>query len=82
MKTTYQENKKKLAEKMLNEPAKTPMQEVKPVQPLKEKASEVHVNFWLEEALMEQVKMYSLKNKMTIKQVAKEAFKVFLENSH
>jgi NRPS condensation-like uncharacterized protein len=79
MKKDHQENKKKLADMIQNQPAKLPIQEVKPVQQSKEQKKEAHMNFWIEEEIMERLKIHSIKSKKTIKQIAKEALSEYLE---
>ena len=84
MKTSYEENRKKLAAKVKTELPKLPMQEVKPIEQRsavvkEEKPPESHVNFWLSSTLMEEIKILSIKQKKSIKEIGKEAFLDFIE---
>jgi hypothetical protein len=74
MKASYEENRKKLAEKVKTELPKLPIQEVKPVEVKEEKEAESHVNFWLPSSIMEDIKILSIKQKKTIKEIGREAF--------
>lgn len=81
MASNYQDNRKKLAERLKTEPAKVPVQEVRPVEPTRQAKKEAHVNFWIPEELMEQVKLYAVKSKKSIKQIGIEAFENYLKNT-
>jgi hypothetical protein len=74
MKASYEENRKKLAEKVKTELPKLPIQEVKPVKVKEEKEAESHANFWLSSSIMEEIKILSIKQKKTIKEIGREAF--------
>lgn len=74
MNKDYQDNRKKLAEMVKTELPKTHIQEVRPIEKKKEKEEESHVNFWIPSSIMEEIKIISVKNKKTIKQIAFEAF--------
>lgn len=78
MKNNYTENKKKLAERLKKVPAKIPIQEVRPIVQ-KEENQKSHVNFWIPNELMEQLKIEGAKKKMTIKQIGIEAFNLYLQ---
>jgi hypothetical protein len=78
MKASYEENRKKLAEKVKTELPKLPIQEVKPVEVKEEKEAESHVNFWLASAIMDDIKILSIKQKKTIKEIGREAFIDFI----
>lgn len=78
MKASYEENRKKLAEKVKTELPKLPIQEVKPVEVKEEKEAESHVNFWLSSVIMDDIKMLSIKQKKTIKEIGREAFIDFI----
>jgi hypothetical protein len=78
MKTTYEENRKKLAEKVKTELPKLAIQEVKPVEVKEEKEAESHVNFWLSSTIVDDIKMLSIKQKKTIKEIGREAFIDFI----
>jgi hypothetical protein len=74
MSNDYKENRNKLADLVKNTPAKIPMQEVRPVETIKQKIEESHVNFWAPSAIMDEIKILSIRNKKSIKQLAIEAF--------
>jgi predicted ferric reductase len=78
MKNEYTENKEKLAERLKKVPSKIPIQEVRPIVQ-KEENQESHVNFWIPNHLMEQLKIEGAKKKMTIKQIGIEAFNLYLQ---
>lgn len=83
MKASYEENRKKLAEKVKTELPKLPIQEVNPVgrrsaEVKGEKEAESHVNFWLASAIMDDIKILSIKQKKTIKEIGREAFIDFI----
>lgn len=74
MSTDYKDNRSKLADKIKNAPTKMPMQEVKPIEEKKPKEEQAHVNFWTSSLIMDEIKILSIKNKKTIKQLGEEAF--------
>ncbi|ADB42940.1 hypothetical protein [Spirosoma linguale] len=86
----YKQTLKGLSEKLKSEPIKTPIQEVRPVEPeapakpqveVVNQAStkkEAHMNFWVPEGLMERLKIHSAINKKTIKQIGIEALEAYL----
>ena len=79
MKTSYEDNQKKLAEKVKTELPKLPIQEVKLIghrsaKAKEEQETESHVNFWLSSTIMDDIKILSIKQKTTIKEIGKEAF--------
>lgn len=78
MSTDYKENRTKLADKIKNVPSKLHIQEVRPVEEKKTKQEESHVNFWMPSDLMEEIKILSVKQKKTLKQIGIEAFKDFI----
>lgn len=67
----HSEEKKKPIDQPLPQPS-----------PLPEKVNtarkEAHVNFWVPEELMEQLKIKAAKSRMTIKQIGIEAFEKYL----
>ena len=73
MKTDYEDNRKKLADRLKKEPARVPIQEVKPVVKEQPKEPESHVNFWTHTSIMDELKILSVKQKKTIKQLGTEA---------
>lgn len=75
MNTDYKENRSKLADKIKNVPTKLTIQEVKPIEQKELKEPESHVNFWMPSDLMEEIKILSIKQKKTLKQLGIEAFK-------
>ncbi|GAB3225771.1 hypothetical protein [Spirosoma arcticum] len=89
MGNNYQDNRKKLGAMLKTEIPKTPIQEVRPVeQPpvVSEKVKaesiikkgEAHINFWVPEELMEQLKIHAIRSRKTIKQVGIEALEAYL----
>jgi rRNA-processing protein FCF1 len=78
-KTDYKDNRSKLAEKIKNAPSKLQIQEVRPIEEKKSKEAETHVNFWTSSTVMDEIKILSIKNKKTIKQLATEAFTDLIE---
>lgn len=81
MDKTYSDNRKKLAEKIKGESPRIAMQVVSPVVVTEAKEIESHVNFWLPSSVMESIKILSIKQKKTIKEIGKEAFLDFIEKS-
>lgn len=75
MKKDYQDNRQKLAERIRKEPVQTPIQEVRPILEVKE---ESHINFWIPSSLMDSIKMLSIKQRKSIKQIGQEAFELYL----
>lgn len=83
---------KGLSDKLKSEPIKTPVQEVRPVEPQsiagaarapKEPiepapAKEAHVNFWTSNELMKRLKVYSAQSGKSIKQICSEALEAYL----
>jgi hypothetical protein len=84
-KNTYKDNQSKLAERILNSPAKIPIQVVgpainkKPEIPKAVASPAVHVNFWADSALMDEFKILTIRTKKSIKQLANEAFTDLIE---
>ena len=89
MSNDYQNNRKRLGAMLKTETPKTPIQEVRPVEqpPVVEEKikveginqrGEAHVNFWIPEELMEQLKIHAVKSRKTIKQVGIEALEAYL----
>ena len=74
MQKDYQDNRAKLADKIKNAPTKVPIQEVKLIEEKKPKEEQAHVNFWTSSVIMDEIKILSIKNKKTIKQLGEEAF--------
>ena len=74
-KSDYQTNRQKLGEFLKNEPARTPIQEVRPIEPSGPLAptpvvtdassppakKDAHVNFWVSDELMERLKIHAVK---------------------
>lgn len=81
MKKDYTDNRKKLAERIKNEPVQTPIQEVRPVKEVNTEKEESHVNFWLPSSLMDSIKLVSVKQRKSIKQIGKEAFELYLKSN-
>lgn len=81
MNSDYQDNRSKLADRVKNAPMRIPMQEVRPLEEKKPKIEEVHVNFWAPVDIMDEVKILSIRNKKTIKQLAIEAFTDLIEKN-
>ncbi len=79
MSTDYKDNRSKLADKIKNAPPKLPIQEVRLIEEKKPKEPETHVNFWASSTIMDEIKIMSIKNKKTIKQLAIEAFTDLIE---
>jgi hypothetical protein len=77
--TDYKDNRSKLADKVKNAPTRIPMQEIKPIEEKKPKEQETHVNFWASSSIMDEIKILSIKQKKTIKQLAIEAFSDLIE---
>lgn len=74
MKKDYQDNRAKLAERVKTAPTKLPIQEVRVIEEKKPKEEQAHVNFWTSSLIMDEIKILSIKNKKTIKQLGEEAF--------
>lgn len=74
MKKDYQDNRAKLAERVKTAPTKLPIQEVRVIEEKKTKEEQAHVNFWTSSLIMDEIKILSIKNKKTIKQLGEEAF--------
>ncbi len=80
---------KGLSDKLKNEPSKTPIQEVRPVDPTGSERpgvaapvkDEVHINFWIPEELMVKLKVRAAESRKTIKQLGIEAIEEFLNKS-
>jgi hypothetical protein len=79
MNTDYKDNRSKLADRIKSTPAKVTIQEVKPIKEKEPKEPETHVNFWASSTIMDEIKILSIKNKKTIKQLATEAFTDLIE---
>ena len=77
--TDYKDNRSKLADKIKNAPTKVTIQEVKPIEQKEAKEPETHVNFWASSTIIDEIKILSIKNKKTIKQLATEAFTDLIE---
>jgi hypothetical protein len=73
MSNDYKENRNKLADLVKSTPARMPIQEVRPVEVIKPKVEESHVNFWAPSSIMDEVKILSIRTKKSIKQLAIEA---------
>lgn len=75
----YIENRSKLAEMIKKTPAKTNIQEVRPVaaKPTP-KEEESHVNIWIPKTLFMRLKMESARTGKTIKQLTIEAYEKHL----
>lgn len=78
MKTDYATNRRKLADRVKKEPVNIPIQEVR--QTAKSK-KESHVNFWMPTDLMDEIKVLSIRQKKSIKQLGIEAFTRLLKES-
>jgi len=84
MSKDYQDNRKKLGAMLKSETPKTPIQEVRPV-PSPEPVADAghrssHLNFWVEDQLMQRLKVYAAKSRKTIKQIGKEALEAYLKD--
>lgn len=83
MKTNYAANRKKLADRVKKEPVNVPIQEVRQVVKSKAKEEkESHVNFWMPTDLMDEIKVLSIRQKKSIKQLGIEAFTRLLKEGN
>lgn len=83
----YQDNRKKLGAMLKSEPSQTPIQEVRPVEPVTKakaksnkeasKPDEEYINFWAPAELVQWVKIHSVTSKKSIKQVCIEALEAY-----
>lgn len=86
MSSQYKDNRSKLSTMLKSEPVKTPIQEVRPVQPLPATAGlpavreELHINFWIPQELMKRLKVYAATSGKTIKEVGIKALENYLDN--
>ncbi len=77
----YKNSLKQLGDRLKSEPAKIPIQEVRPVEEPKASANpkkDAHINFWVPDELMERLKIQGAKSKMKIKEMGIEAFEEYL----
>lgn len=74
----YTENRSKLAEMIKKTPAKTNIQEVRPISTAISKQEESHVNIWIPKPLFIKLKMESARTGKTIKQLTIEAYEKHL----
>lgn len=87
-KSDYKKTMSELGAKLKDEPVKTPIQEVRPVEPARTAPAkteinetpkkEAHVNFWVPDELMERLKIHAAKSRKTIKQIGVEALEQYL----
>lgn len=87
-KNDYNANRKRLAAQLIAEPPKTPIQEVRPVEPVSTTKADdttakkdMHLNFWVDEQLMQRLKIHAVTNRKTIKQIGIQALEDYL-NKH